>query len=317
MTAELVCAAGDRGAWLEARRSGVTATDIVTILGLNPWGSEYALFWEKLGKLPPWEGSPRTGLGTALEPYAAELWDAASGEFALAGGSLLRSAERPWQLATPDRMSSDTRSPVELKTWDDHDRAAWEGGVPPRVRAQVLWQMDTLGVGTGHVGVLFLPSGEFESRTIEHENPLSPDISPDFKPSCRDCADLLYMRQVGETFWARVREGLPPFPDGSPATLAAVKALHPGDPAGTVEVGIGTWADWTLKRDLLNEAKANMREAEAVIRIALGDAEIGTAAGEPVVKRTRHVVAAKTIDRKAYEVDKLTRLGARNGDSDE
>lgn len=320
MTAELVCAASDRGAWLEARRTGVTATDIVTILGLNPWGSEYALFWEKLGKLPPWEGSPRTRLGQELEGYVGELFtDHYGGDIHPTG--LYRSSARPWQMATPDRLwetPSQDDEPLELKTWDDHDRAAWEDGVPPRVRAQVLWQMDTLGVGTGHVGVLFLPSGEFESRTIEHSYHAPGDQVPaDSAAGCPLCMDVQYMRQVGEAFWARVREGLPPFPDGSPATLAAVKALHAGVCAGQVELGPKLWDQFCDWKDELKQTTARVRQLESEVRVALGGAEVGTVGGEPVVKRTRYGVAAKAIERKAYTVDKLTRLGARNGDSDE
>lgn len=312
MTAELVCAASDRAAWLEARRSGVTATDIVTILGLNPYGSEYALFWEKLGKLPPWEGSPRTDLGLALESYVRTKMSAKL-DTEIANGGLWRSGDRPWQMSTPDGLVPwpDAAEPVDYKTWDDHDRAAWEDGVPPRVRAQVLWQMDTLGVGVGHVGVLFLPSGEFESRTVEHDLDEACDIC------CAICQDQSYMRQVGEAFWARVREGLPPFPDGSPATLAAVKHLHAGVCAGQTEVPLELWNAWTGSKLELKRWEATVREHESALRIEMGGAEVGTVGGTAVVKRTRYDVGPKTIERKAYTVDKLTRLGARNGDSDE
>lgn len=332
MTAELVCAATDRDAWLTARRSGVTAADIVTILGLG-WSSEYALYWEKVGKLPPWEGNARTRLGQELEDYICGLWMREHDEVAadLLPG-LWRSAERPWQLATPDSVILDGEAKMgtgkvidlpaqtgtlELKTWDDHDRAAWEDGVPPRVRAQVLWQMDTLGVPRGHVGMLFLPSGEFESRTIEHEDACCVANCSELCEECHPCMDVAYMRQAGEAFWARVREGLPPLPDGSPATLAAVKALHAGVCAGTKEVPAKFWEEYRDAREMLTVAKVQALEAEAALRIEMGDAQFGTVEGEPVVKRTRYAVAAKTIERKAYTVDKLTRLGARNGDSDE
>lgn len=326
MTAELVCAATDRDAWLEARRTGVTATDIVTILGLGP-SSEYALYWEKLGKLPPWEGNARTRLGQELEDYAMGLWGRAHDDAAYElAAHLYRSAARPWQLATPDAVvldseprettwevevpAAEARGVLEIKTWDDHDRDAWADGLPPRVRAQVLWQMDTLGVAVGHVGVLFLPSGEFESRVIEHRAGL------DTPPGCPTCSDVAYMRAQGELFWSRVRQERPPFPDGSPATLRAVKALHAGVCAGQVEVSPDAWSIYEKEREAVALSKAGLRAAEAALRIELGDAETGTVGGEPVVKRTRYEVAGKTVERKAYTVDKLTRLGARNGDSD-
>jgi predicted phage-related endonuclease len=47
--AELVCGTDDREAWLAARRTGVTATDIAVILGLVTWDSPFALHHRKQG----------------------------------------------------------------------------------------------------------------------------------------------------------------------------------------------------------------------------------------------------------------------------
>lgn len=303
MAAKRVCAATDRDAWLAARRTGVTATDIVTILGLNPYGSEYALYWEKQGTLAPFAGNPLTDLGLVLEPYVLGLMFPG----VVPTGELYRNAERPWQMATPDLWMVD--AVAEVKTWADHDRGSWDDGMPPRVRAQVLWQMDTLGVATGHVGVLFLPSGVFESRVLEHATTI---VSPE--NTCRDCQDLLYMRQAGEAFWGRVREGLPPFPDGSPATLAAVKALHESTPAGQRDIDGELWAGWEQARETLSVVQEQARQAEAALRLELGDAGTGLVGGVPVVKRTVYDVAGKTIERKPYHVDKLTRIKGDGGD---
>lgn len=316
MAAELVCVATDRDAWLAARRTGVTATDIVTILGLNPNASEYSLYWEKRGELPAWEGNARTRLGSFLESYVLEQLQAdLQWKPALFGGvnGLWRSRERAWQLATPDRVPLDDAgnpaAAAEVKTWADADRASWaDGQMPARVCAQVLWQMDTLGVSTGHVGVLFLPSGEFESRVVT--------TGPDDEHE-QNQADLLYMRQAGKDFWDRVAEGRPPCPDGHPASLAAVKRLHSSVCAGQTEIPRDLWADYLKAREYMAAAKSAVIEAEAALRDQLAGSEVGTVGGTPVVRRTRYSVPAKTIERKAYEVDKLTRLGARNGDGDE
>src|SRR5215469_3282291 len=100
---ELVCSTADRDAWLTARRSGVTATDIVTIMGLSAYDSPYSLYWRKLGQVPEVEDNDRFKLGRYLEPYARALWtDEHPDITAHEGGGLYRSDARPWQMATPD-----------------------------------------------------------------------------------------------------------------------------------------------------------------------------------------------------------------------
>src|ERR1700751_3728066 len=146
--------------WLAARREGVTATDIVTIAGLATWDSPYALFWRKRGILAEVPDNPRFALGRFLEPYITGQWEEAT-QTAAWGGGLYRSSERLWQLATLDRRVADgaLASLLECKSWANADRASWDDASPPlKVRAQVLWQMDVMGIATGHVGCLFLPS---------------------------------------------------------------------------------------------------------------------------------------------------------------
>ena len=164
---ELIPAEPRTPEWHAARRQGVTATDIVTILGLSSYDSVYSLFWRKLGQVPEVEDSDRFRLGRELEPIIAGRWEEEAGRHVWPGG-LYRHTNRAWQLATLDRRDVD--KPFELKSWADADRHSWQDGPPARVRAQVLWQMDVMDVATGHVGVVFLPSGEFRSYTIEHDD---------------------------------------------------------------------------------------------------------------------------------------------------
>ncbi len=169
--------------WLAARRLGVTATDIVTIIGLSAWDSVYGLFWKKLGQVPDEPERDRWELGKALEPYITERWANTGSnwkDYVRWPGGLYRHSGRTWQMATPDRilgpfndLSPEISPPVgtlELKSWADADRKRWEDGPPAVVRAQVLWQMDVMDAAAGHVGVVFLPSGEFRSYTIAHED---------------------------------------------------------------------------------------------------------------------------------------------------
>src|SRR5215469_67265 len=224
--AELVCAADDPRRLAE-RRGGVTATDMSVILGLATWNSPYGLWWDKTSPEPrkPVD-TDRFRLGRMLKPYIVDRWQEEHplGDWEIRSGcpGLLRSSDRPWQLATPDRLLLQLFPPhppvftavLEVKSWADADRSSWEAGPPPVVRAQVLWQMDVMNVTSGHVGVVFLPSGEFRSYVIELCD-----------ESCGWREDIAFLREEGHEFYRRMTGELPPpSVDGSAATLAALRA---------------------------------------------------------------------------------------------
>ena len=89
---ELIPAVPLSAEWHAARRGGVTATDIVTILGLSSWDSVYSLFWRKLQQAPEQEDNDRLRLGRELEHYIATRWSEERGR-AIVGGALYRIQE--------------------------------------------------------------------------------------------------------------------------------------------------------------------------------------------------------------------------------
>ena len=60
--------------WLEARRQGITASEIAAVMGLSPASQDgpYALYHRKTGTLPPIEDNDAMERGRVLEPYIAE-----------------------------------------------------------------------------------------------------------------------------------------------------------------------------------------------------------------------------------------------------
>ena len=294
---ELIPAAPRSPEWLAARRQGVTATDIVTILGLSSWSSPYSLFWQKMGQVLETPDNDRFRLGRTLEPYVIDRWEEETGESTWKGG-LYRHSDRAWQMATLDRGLSavefgvDCAAVLEVKTWADADKPAWnDGNVPAAVRAQVLWQMDVMDVAAGHVGVVFLPSGEFRSYVIEHDHvygaldhrpaPLDPLHGP-----CDFCADLGLMRAAGEEFMQRLRLELPaPDPDASAATLAAVKARFARQPDKTAEVDGDFYSEWCNARFEAERLTGIARGYESKLREQAGEASVLTVDGQPVARR--------------------------------
>ena len=321
----LVCAADDPR-WLEERRRGVTATDIVIILGLSSHSSPYGLWWEKTApELVQQSDSDRWRLGRFLESYVIERWDEANiaNITGMAEKGLYRSSVRPWQLATPDVIYVTFNSGMgvmEAKTWADADKASWQDGPPPNVRAQVLWQMDVMQITLAHVAVVFLPGGAFAQFTISHDDECcfagEEEACEEFDGLCEECyvcADIKVMREAGAEFWDRVQTGRPPDADGSAATLAALRArFTPAEgPAAVVETGI--WDVLSEHRALARHHERQAKAAEAKIREQIGTAARIKAAGIIVGRRTITQVPEGT--RAAYTRDSIRVL--KNGDDDE
>ena len=317
---ELVCAASDPR-WLAERRKGVTATDITAIIGLSPYQSPFGLWWEKTSPdMPAHVDSDRLRLGRELEPYIITRWaEAHDGAVFGTREGLFRSSDRPWQLATPDVvLYEDVFNPelgelgdfepqlaavAEYKSWADADKSRWQDGPPARVRAQNLWQMDTLDVAVGHVGVVFLPSGEFRSYELTWDEAAQRDL------------DL--MRLLGWEFYRRMTGELPPPDvDGSAATLTALRARF-ADPRKdkTAPVDAEAWeryCDWKHDRD---NAEKVMRGYEAQIREQLGEATLIEVDGRTVGRRVIATAQVKAHER-TQDYIKIIKRQEGNGTDD-
>jgi putative phage-type endonuclease len=309
--------------WLAARRAGVTATDIVTILGLSRWDSVYSLFWRKMQQAPEPEDNDRFRLGRELEGYVAGRWMEENDQPVIKG-ALFRHDERAWQMATLDRIVTgralvDPLSPygvLELKTWADADKSSWQDGPPAQVRAQVLWQMNVMDVAAGHVGVVFLPSGEFRSYTIEHDHVIDSRgvVHPPDGQTCDVCTDLELMRAAGEEFMARLRLELPPpDPDASMATLAAVRARFTRQPDKEAEVDPELWARFEANAEMIKAHDLLKREFEIQLREQMGEAALATVYGQPVARR---VVSDQNVKAHTRHMDYLTRIKPKGDDSE-
>jgi putative phage-type endonuclease len=320
---ELIPAEHGTPEWHAARRQGVTATDIVKIIGLSTWASAYSLYWQKLGQTPETPDNDRFRLGRYLEKYVADCWMDEHDRRAWSGG-LYRHSDRAWQMASPDRViwqSSDwpwTRiadAVLEVKSMADADRPSWDTAPPPAVRAQVLWQMDVMDVGVGHVGVVFLPSGEFRSYVIEHDAGCDgAGFAHDGDP-CDACSDLALMRERGAEFHARLQGDIPPPPvDASAATTAALKARF-GDAAKGKRVPIDghLWEQYEDASAVLQLSEYRKREAENQIREQLGEATEIEVDGQLVARRRVYDSPVKAHTR---HVDGLWRVKQQGDDSE-
>jgi putative phage-type endonuclease len=293
--------------WLEARRKGVTASEIAVILGLSPWSSPYALYHQKLGILPPQEDNAMMERGRVLEPYVVEKFRIEHlGEYEVLGNGreLYAHSERTWQLATPDRLLWEIDDPLQLtvngleplavlETKTASDMSEWgEPGtdeIPVHYRAQVLWQMDVMGVPRAYVAVLDIKQWEVREYVVEMDDAAR--------------TDLELMRKEAENFLFRIEVGAAPDVDWRPATAYALKQLHPSVTDEERVLSPQLARRYQAASRNLKHWEQRKKLYEAQIREQLGSARRAATADGTFVRRDVYEVGESV--RKPYTVDKL------------
>ena len=325
MTAVLIPTASE-AEWLDARRKGITASEIAVVMGLSPYSSPYALYHQKLGNLDGPEDSEAMALGRYLEQYVCDRFAAQHPEFAVTGDGrkLYAHPERSWQLATPDRLlmecggwvddDGNAQYPGLLAVLEAKTAAGYDGWgddgtdeIPVHYRCQVLWQMDVMGVSTAFVACLFLHTRQLRIYEIGHADGCGADCNMLAYPSlaCPACDDIAIMRDAAAEFLDRIKREDPPDVDWRPATIDALKVLHP-----SVED-----ADALVSRQLAARYHAACRNHkhweqrkktyEAHLRERMGSARraVEVRTGETIARRD--VFEQREHVRKATTVDKL------------
>jgi len=187
----------DRGAWLTARKTIITATDVPAILGHPHPGARIDLFYRKRdeidGKRVPEYVKEAGELGHLLEDGNATLFAQKTGRSVFREQKLLRSIKYPWLGCTLDytQMVLDPKLVpgwkhqgdfsthiLELKTtsvegkWDD------KLGPCPEWVVQVTTQCMVTDVAWGSLSVLFgSPTFHHRYEDIEVDNELSDMIA--------------------------------------------------------------------------------------------------------------------------------------------
>lgn len=283
-------------AWHELRRAGVTASEIAAVLGLSPWESPFSLYWRKVNDWQT-EDSDLLTAGRLIEPAVVNWWQSQRMDLLARPAGLYASGERPWQIATPDRLVNAPvddrpgvyrlRSLLECK-WVAHSWDGWgEPGtdeVPVYYRAQAQWQLDVLEVDEVHIAAL--GPGGFRAYRVR-----------------RDERDLRIMRAAGERFMHRLESGDAPDVDEHPATARAMKALHPSVEDYDVEVPVALAEGYRRARALRDRIEARVDAYEARIRAAIGGGRRAMCNGKLVASRSVYDQSGDTAELTALETD--------------
>lgn len=298
----------DNPRWHELRREGITASEIAAVVGLSPWDSPFSLYHRKING---WEVEDNEDMsnGRRLEGVICDWWadtqDPLS-NLAVVRAGLYAHPDRMWQMATPDRLicracpECDGKAGPPLAVLDAKWAATWDhwgepgtDEIPVYYRAQLLWQMDVLGVDEGHLAVL--GPGGFRA----------------YGPVRRDEADLRILRAAGADMMRRLRDGDPPDVDSHPATVTALKRLHPTVEDYDVEVPVELAEGYRRARALRARLEAVLAGYEARIRAAIGSGRRAMCNGRLVASRSVYdqpgdMAELDSLDTDRPTVDRLT-----------
>lgn len=140
--------------WIEARRTGVTGTDIPALLGLSPYLSEGDVARSKGGaEDPPTdpESERRMRIGRLMEHIVALEDIHEHGIPIQRVPNLQVHPTIPWAMASLDYERPLDGTIVEMKTSKSR---RWDDGILPEVEAQVQWQLGVTQRASAHVAVL-------------------------------------------------------------------------------------------------------------------------------------------------------------------
>lgn len=238
--------------WHKMREGAMTGSRIAAAMGLSPWTSPFALYFQMLGMASeetPVEDAPWLAWGSLLEPVVIDHWARQHPSVRVRRRKTVwQNRQRPWQVCSPDGLivtqgTGPARRPagavLEIKTSRYRDDWGEPGTdeIPVYYRCQALWMLDTLGLEWCHFGVLFGGSDYQEYLVRWHED------------------DIALLRERGWEFVERVRRQERPDIDAHSATYEIIRKFHPEIRNETVE----------LPDDLAQQvalASAQMREAE-------------------------------------------------------
>jgi len=326
---------GSEAEWLEARRHGVTASEIAVVMGLSPYDSPYALYHRKRGELPDVEDTDAMERGRVLEPYIADRFGRLHPEFALTGDGrrLYRHPDRPWQMATPDRLIGDNTVLADYQCCEFHKPGYGnESGMAPCCDTNdcgpCCEQCPTCPsqTGPGLIAVL-------ETKTDAGGDDQWGDDSTGQIPVHYRCqvlwqmdvlgvtsayvaclmmrswklrvyelamdadaeADLKIMRDTAECFCDDIRDGRAPDVDWRPQTTAALKHLHPG--IEQRDVTVGRRLAISYRAAVRRAAQAGQRKELMTNRMlaAIGTGRRAVEAGTDEVVATRSVYPNQRI----------------------
>ncbi len=178
MTATVLCTAkpGSKK-WLSMRPGGIGASEVATMLGLNPYQTAVDLWLAKTGKADGFTGNYASRRGQHLEAFVLAAYADAHPDTIVEAypdiPSMLAHPDVPEARCSPDALGHNPAASlaIEIKTAGHRQRGKWaDGAVPDAYALQVMYQLAVTGLDLGHIAADV--AGDYEERVVVRDDAL-------------------------------------------------------------------------------------------------------------------------------------------------
>lgn len=272
-------------AWKAARRQGISGSDALAAMGLDPRKQRAHLWREKVDDIEQPENEAMVA-GRCLEPAVKQLFTWHTKLQVVDSDVLLRSVANPWMLATPDgyvRDEGGTLGLFEAKTTTVHLAEEWaDDQIPERAAAQTMHYLAVTGLPFAYVAVLI--NNRLQWRYLERDERL-----------------IRRIIELEAEFWQSVvaRE-MPPVMYGKDAD-DLLRALYPESDGTDVEATdeqLQLVDNWRSCAEQASHWERRAKETGQLVKAALGD-------GERLLYGDRVLATWKSQDHRELDRDAL------------
>ncbi len=285
----------DRDQWLAARREGIGASEVATIVGLNPWETPYQLWRRKVGLDEAKPMSAAMAAGHILEDGVARYWAEATGRQIIQSSRsdfMFVDPEKPFLRVSPDRTywlegeprNDDNKGILECKTTR---MVVDPADLPKHWFAQVQMNLGVAGYTSGSLAWLSAAGGfDFGYQDIK--------LVPDF---------FGWLAEETERFWTDcVQGGAEPSAESVKDVLLKYAVHAPGKVVEADEDLLKLCGDIKAVRAEMDALAARKEELEARLKTAFGDAEAIARGGETLATFKAPKAGTK-FDAKAFQAE--------------
>ena len=264
--------------WLALRHKYIGGSDAAAVVGLNAWVSPYALWAEKTGRLPGFEGNLATEVGTYMEDFVAQKFAEVTGKKVRKSNQSWFNSDYPWAIANIDREIVGEDAGLECKTTSELNLKKFKNGeYPAHYYVQCMHYMAVTGKKRWYLAVL-IGNREFMWFTSE-----------------RDEDEIKALMEAERDFSGLIATNTPPMADGSSSTTETLVTLYPNsdDKAISICFHESELDNYFMLKDKLKEVSEIIDGIENRIKAHLG--ECSTGEGE------RYKVSWKTQTRTTFD----------------
>ncbi len=262
----------DHTDWLELRKSGIGGSDAAAIVGLSQWSSPLEVYCQKKGLVPPLEDNESMRQGRDLEAYVAERFCEATEKKVRQDNHILQSIKYPFMHGSIDRKIVGENAGLECKTTSVFNKTDFEGGsIPNYYYTQCQHYMAVTGYDRWYLAVVILSKGFYWFKVERNEE------------------DIQALVEMEQAFWENhILAGVMPAPTEQDSDV--IKELYPTATDGCVvdiESISDTMTELVTVKASKKELEAKQKELENVVKLQLGDAEVGVCDGFSVTYKNR------------------------------